>query len=84
MLITSIFVTISSVVSWAVAFAGIWHRWTPAWAAMTGVIAALCWIMRWRDRSETRLFIRSLGVAIQLIPEDSRPPLVRAVPAVRR
>lgn len=74
MLTASVTATVMSVASWAAVFTGAWQRWSPAWAAMTGVIATLCWTTRWRQRQDERqaaldadrsLLLRTLaGVAV--------------------
>lgn len=43
MIATSVIATVTSAVSWAAVFDGVAIRGLSAWAAMTGVIAALCW-----------------------------------------
>lgn len=77
MLYISISMTITSVLSWATAVIELWECWparvmpvTLAWAGMTGVIAALCWLFRYqveRDKSRT-LLIRTLAGAVPAQP----------------
>lgn len=52
MFASSVISTVVSAASWAAVFAGLWRSWAPAWAAMSGVIAALCWVNLWRQKHD--------------------------------
>lgn len=88
MLAISVYTTVTSAIGWAVAVAGIWECWPGramtvniAFAAMTGMIAAMCWLDRHREkRDESRtLLIRTLADAVPAQPRAEVRHLSRAL-----